>query len=417
MPQTAGARSLVSIDEAIDMVLAATRPLGAEEAPLLDALGRALARGIVAAEDIPPFANSAMDGVALRGADLQAGVRRFVLVDEIAAGRVSTVALAEGQAAKIMTGAPLPQGADTVVPVELTEQAGATVSLRDTVAPAANVRHAGEDVRRGEAVFTAGQVLGPAEIGLLASLGFERVPVARRPRVAILATGSELVRPGEPLAPGKIRNSNSPAAYGQVLGAGGEPVLLGIARDDPGETRGLLERALREDVVITSGGVSVGEFDFVKAVQDELGVERRFWGVKTKPGKPVAFGVHGDTLVFGAPGNPVAAMVAFEFYVRPAMLAMQGRRDIYRPHLWAEAEEDVRRTRDRVEARRCRLAQRAGGWSFTTTGPQGSGILRSMALADGLVFVPSGFSGGGPGTRLMVMLLEGTSSERPPFPT
>jgi molybdopterin molybdotransferase len=278
------------------------------------------------------------------------------------------------------------------------------------------VREAGEDLRLGELVFAPGQRLGPAEIGLLASLGFGRVRVARRPRVAVLATGSELVPLGSPVGPGQIRNSNSYTAFGQVREAGGEPVLLGIARDDREETRRLVARALEEDVAITSGGVSVGEFDFVKDVQDELGVERLFWGVRVKPGKPVSFGTRGATLVFGVPGNPVAAMVCFEFYVRPALLAMQGRKDVYRPHFTAVSEEPVAPARDRVEARRCRLGVRDGAWTFSTTGPQGSGILRSMALADGLVFVPTGFAGGPAGTALTVMLLAGSSTVRPPYP-
>jgi molybdopterin molybdotransferase len=265
-------------------------------------------------------------------------------------------------------------------------------------------------------VFASGQGLGPAEIGLLASLGCDRVRVARRPRVAILATGSELVPLGEVVGPGQIRNSNSYTAYGQVLQAGGEPVLLGIARDHREETRRLVARALEEDVAITSGGVSVGEFDFVKDVQDELGVERGFWGVRVKPGKPISFGTKGSILVFGVPGNPVAAMVSFELYIRPALLAMQGRADIYRPSCTALSEEPVAPARGRVEARRCRLRVRDGAWTFSTTGPQGSGILRSMALADGLAFVPSGSGGGPTGTALTVMLLAGSSAQRPPYP-
>ena len=236
---------------------------------------------------------------------------------------------------------------------------------------------------------------GPPSSGLLTSIGVDELTVARRPRVAIIATGSELVPPGRPLGPGQIRNSNSVTAWGQTLAAGAEPVLLGIAPDDPGETRRLISRALDEDAVITSGGVSVGDFDFVKQVEDDLGVERRFWGVATKPGKPFAFGVRDGRLVFGAPGNPVAAMVSFELYVRPALLAMQGRRDIWRPWLTAAASEPVKATRDRVEVRRCLLVRDdRGDWRFTTTGPQGSGILRSMVLADGLVFVPSAHAGG-----------------------
>ena len=273
-----------------------------------------------------------------------------------------------------MTGAPLPDGADTVVPVEDTREQDGRVFVGGEVPVGANVRRAGEDVAAGSLLLPAGAALGAAEVGLLASVGVERVAVARRPRVAILATGSELVAAGEPLGPGQIRNSNSFAAYAQVLAAGGEPVLLGIARDDREETRRLIARALEEDVVITSGGVSVGDYDFVKAVQEELGVERRFWRVRTKPGKPMAFGTRGDTLVFGAPGNPVAAMVSFELYVRPALLAMQGRRDLWRPYVVAAAGEPVKPSKDRVEARRCRLERdRRGRLALLHDRPAGLG--------------------------------------------
>jgi molybdopterin molybdotransferase len=407
---------VISIHEAIDAVLATARPLAAEEVPLLEALGRATAAEIVSPEAVPSFDNSAMDGYAVRGAELAGGRREFKVVVEIPAGRWFGEEVGAGEAAKIMTGAPLPPGVDTVVQVELTEQHGETLVVMETVWPGANVRRAAEDVAVGDVLFPNGARLGPAEIGLLASVSCQRVAVARRPRVAILATGSELRLPGQLLGPGQIRNSNSFTAYGQVLAAGGEPVLLGIARDDLDETRRLLAAALEHDVVITSGGVSVGEFDFVKQVQDELGVERRFWGVATKPGKPLAFGTRGDTLVFGVPGNPVAAMVSFEMYVRPALLALQGRSDLYRPYVFAAAEEPVEGSRDRTEARRCRLLHRGRGWGFTTTGPQGSGILRSMALADGLAFVPPEYPGGEAGAELLVMMLEGSAAERPPFP-
>jgi len=407
---------VISIDEAIDAVLAAVRPLPGEDVPLLDALGRATAVEIASAERVPAFDNSAMDGYAMRGAELEAGRREYTVAVEIPAGRWVGEAVAPGDAAKIMTGAPLPPGVDTVVPVELTEQHGDRLLVREPVQPGANVRRAGEDVAVGEVLFTPGARLGPAEVGLLASVGHESVAVARRPRVAILATGSELVPLGAPLAPGQIRNSNSFTAYGQVLAAGAEPALLGIARDDLDETRRMIAQALDYDVVITSGGVSVGEFDFVKQVQGELGVERRFWGVATKPGKPLAFGVRGDTLVFGVPGNPVAAMVSFELYIRPALLALQGRPDRYRPHVYAAADEAVKRTKERTEARRCRLLHHGRGWGFTTTGPQGSSILSSMALAEGLALVPPGYPGGEAGEEFLVMLLDGCSAERPPFP-
>ena len=408
--------ALLTIDAAIDAVLSAVAPLPAETVALLDALGRAAGDDIVSGEQVPSFDNSAMDGYALRGDELCAGRRTYRVTVEIPAGRHVAEPLEPGAAAKIMTGAPLPPGLDTVVPVELTSQTGDQLTIHEAVEPGANVRRAGEDVAVGDVVIPHGARLGPAEIGLLASVGVDRLPAARRPHVAILATGSELVPVGEPVGPGQIRNSNSYTAYGQVLGTGAEPVLLGIARDDLDETRRLIAAALEHDVVLTSGGVSVGEFDFVKQVQEELGVVRGFWGVATKPGKPLAFGVRGRTLVFGVPGNPVAAMVSFELYIRPALLALQGRRDLYRPYVFAASGEPVKRTKERTEARRCRLVRRDGGWVFTTTGPQGSGILRSMALADGLAFIPAGRPGSEAGASFMVLLLDGSSEERPPYP-
>ncbi len=410
---------MISLNEAIDLVLAAVRPLAAERVPLLEALGRAAAADVVSPADVPSFDNSAMDGfAAARRRPRRGAARRPAPSSPRSPPAAWPRRRSEpGEAARIMTGAPLPVGADTVVQVEHTEERDGRVFVRRAPAAGRNVRRAGDDVRRGDVVLPRGALLGPAELGLLTSIDVEELAVARRPRVAILATGSELVPPGRPLGPGQIRNSNSFTNWGQALAAGAEPVLLGIAPDDRDETRRLISRALDEDVVITSGGVSVGDYDFVKEIQDELGVERRFWGVATKPGKPFAFGVRDGRLVFGAPGNPVAAMVAFELYVRPALLALQGRRDIWRPWLTAAAAEPVKATRDRVEVRRCVLAHdERGDWRFTTTGPQGSGILRSMVLADGLVFVPSAHAGGRAGEPYLVMLLEGSRPERPPFP-
>jgi len=407
---------VISIHDAVDAVLAAARPLSDEEVPLLQALGRAAAGRIVSPEQVPTFANAAMDGFAVAGAELEAGRREFRVVVDIPAGRFVGEAVGPGDAARIMTGAPLPPGVDTVVQVEHTTVSGDAVTVETAPETGANVRPAGEDVAEGDVLFEQGAALGAAEVGLLAAVGIERVRVVRRPRVAILATGSELIPAGRPLQPGQIRNSNSFTAYGQAVAAGADPILLGIARDDPDETRRLLAAALENDVVVTSGGVSVGDYDFVKQVQEELGVQRRFWGIATKPGKPLAFGTHGDTLVFGVPGNPVAAMVSFEMYVRPAILALQGRRDVYRPWFRAAAAEAVGPTKERTEVRRCRLSHVDGRVRFTTTGPQGSGILSSMAGAEGLFFVPPHYPGGGPGVELVVMLLAGSATERPPYP-
>jgi len=406
----------VTIDQAIDEVLQTARPSGTEEVDLLASFGRTLANDVISPDHVPPFANSAMDGFALRAADQRGERPRLRVVAELPAGQSIDEMLVQGAAVKIMTGAPLPPGADTVVQVEDTDMVDADVVLRSPVTAGMNVRPVGEDVRRGDLLLAAGDVVSAADLGVLASAGLARVRVARRPRIAILATGSELVPVGSPLGPGQIPNSNSYTAYGQALDAGAEPVLLGIARDDAEVTRALLRRALDEDVVLTSGGVSVGDYDFVKQVQEELGVERRFWGVRTKPGKPLAFGVRGETPVFGVPGNPVAAMVTFEVFVRPLLLTILGRRHIWRPWVVAEAAEPARRTKDRPELRRCRLRHEEGRWVFSTTGPQGSAVLSSMALADGLALVPSGFAGAEAGESLPVMLLSGAASERPPFP-
>ena len=408
---------MITIDEALDRILTQVRPIGAEEVRLLDALGRTSAESIVSPEQVPDFANSAMDGFAVSGAELEAGRREFRVVVDIPAGTFVGEPIGRGEAARIMTGAPLPPGVDTVVQVEHTVVDDDVMTVETPPETGANVRDAGEDVNAGDVIFEKGTLLGAAEVGLLAAVGVERVRVTRRPRVAILATGSELVAAGQPLAPGQIRNSNSFTAYGQVAAAGGDPILLGIARDDLDETRRLMAAALENDVVITSGGVSVGDYDFVKQVQDELGVERKFWGVATKPGKPLAFGVRGSTLVFGVPGNPVAAMVGFELYVRPALLALQGRADIWRPWLYARSAEPVHRAKDRTEVRRCRLTHDPDGTiRYTTTGPQGSGILSSMAGAQGMFFVPARYPGGEVGTEMLVTLLAGSAAERPPYP-
>lgn len=408
---------MITINEALDAVMSAVVAGRVENVPLLEALGRTLAKDVVAPDDVPPFANSAMDGFALRAAD-QVGPRpRLRIVAEIPAGYTMPGVLSPGGAARIMTGAPLPPGADTVVKVEATTVVGEEVELTAPVTSGENVRRAGEEVHRGATLIESGELIGPAHLGVLASTGAAAVSVARRPSVAILATGSELVAVDRQPGPGQIRNSNSYTAYGQAIEAGAAPVLLGIAQDDREETRAMMRRALDEEVVVTSGGVSVGDYDFVKAVQDELGVERRFWGVRVKPGKPFAFGVLDDKLVFGAPGNPVAAMVTFEVYIRPALLKMQGRRDVWRPWVTAMSEEPVRRSKKRAELRRCRVWRaRDDTWRWTTTGPQGSAILGSMAAADGLALIPPEHPGGATGERMPIMLLSGSAPERPPFP-
>lgn len=409
--------TLITIDNALDAVLAEVCRLPVEQVDLLDALGRTAAGDVTSGDDVPGYANSAMDGFAVRSGDGLAAGTELRVVADIPAGSTATVTIGAGEAARIMTGGLMPGGADTVVQVEHTSAADGRVRLLAEVTAGENVRPAGEDLRRGATVVRAGDVIGPAHLGLLAAAGVPRVPVARRPRVAILATGSELVMPDEPVSVGRIRNSNAYTAYGQVLEAGAVPVMLGIARDDRNETARLLGAALDEDVAITSGGVSVGDYDFVKAVQEELGVQRRFWGVRTKPGKPLAFGVKDDTLVFGFPGNPVASMTSFEVFTRPAILSMLGRPAIWRPWFQATLTEPQKGCKDRPELRRCVIEERDGEHFVRTTGPQGSGVLSSMALADGLLLLGTDFPGAEAGAEVNVMPLEGEAAERPPFPS
>jgi molybdopterin molybdotransferase len=383
---------MISIDEARARVLAETAPLPAEVRRLETAFGYVLAEDVVSSLNVPPFDNSAMDGFAVFAADVvDAGPETpvaMVLEGTIPAGHVADRALNRSAVAKIMTGAPIPLGANAVVQSELAREEDGRVLIYQAAKPGANVRRAAEDVAVGDRVLLAGAVLGPAEIGVLASLGLAELRVHRRPRVAVLSTGSELVEVDQPLAPGKIRNSNGYAlqAYCQQVGA--EVTRLGIAPDDYDSTLRMVEQGLAYDVLITSGGVSVGEFDFVKNVQDALGVERRLWGVAMKPGKPLVFGVRGSTLVFGLPGNPVSALVSFELFVKPALLRLMGHKRVVKPLYKAIVEEEVLSKDSRTYVVRVRAWREADRWHVSSTGPQGSGILRSMVGANGLIFVP-----------------------------
>lgn len=399
----------ISIDEARARVLAEASPLPAEERPIEAAFGYVLAEGVVSSLNVPPFDNSAMDGFAVFAADVvDAGPDTpvaLVLRDTIPAGYVAEHHLNRGETAKIMTGAPMPQGANAVVQSELASEADGKVLIFEAAKPGLNVRRTAEDIAVGDRVLAAGAELGPAEIGVLASLGLPTLKVFRRPRVAVLSTGSELVEVDQPLAPGKIRNSNSYAlqAYCQQIGV--EVTRLGIAPDDYDSTLRMVEEGLTYDVLITSGGVSVGEFDFVKNVQDALGVERRLWGVAMKPGKPLVFGVKGRTLVFGLPGNPVSAMVSFELFVKPALLRLMGHKRVVKPLYKAIVEEDVFSKDGRTYVVRVRAWREDDRWHVSSTGPQGSGILRSMVGANGLIFVPGAPKGVRAGQEVDFLLL------------
>jgi len=400
---------MITIEEARARVLAEAVALQVESRGLEDALGAVLAEDIVAPHSVPPFDNSAMDGFAVRATDTVDATPEapalLTLGETIPAGKVATRSVASGEAAKIMTGAPIPEGADAVVQSELTEEVDGAIRILEAARPGKNIRRAGEDVTQGDQVLAAGAVLGPPEIGMIASLGFPTVQVHRRPRVAIISTGSELVEVDRPLGPGQIRNSNSYSLRAQCQQLGADVTALGIVADDYEATKELITKGLEYDVLLTSGGVSVGEFDFVKDVQDALGVERRLWGVAMKPGKPLAFGVRGDTLVFGLPGNPVSAMVSFELFVRPALLRLMGYRKTTRPSYRAIISEDVANRDGRVYVVRVRAWREDEVWHVSSTGAQGSGILRSMVGANGLAFVPGGPRGVRAGEEVEFLLM------------
>ncbi len=397
---------LLSADDALERILARIAPLAVVGVSLADALGAVLAEDVAADRDVPPFRNSAMDGYAVRGADVtKAGVRLKVL-GVVAAGSVPDRGVGAGEAIRIMTGAPMPEGADTVVRVEDTDNATDVVTIRHATPTGASVRAAGEDLRKGETILARGTLVRPAEIGVLATLGRSRVRVVARPRVAILSTGDEVVELDAEIRPGQIRDANRYSLAAAIRAADCEPQPLGIVRDTAEELRRALGNASKADAVVTSGGVSVGDHDYVKPVVSELG-SMDFWAIAIRPGRPLAFGElrRGDGRripIFGLPGNPVSALLTFELFVRPALLRMAGRAKLHRPRATARLLDRVEKPALLRLFARGVYDGRAG--TVRTTGPQGSGILRSMALANCLIDVPEGRLGAGPGETVTVIL-------------
>jgi molybdopterin molybdotransferase len=412
---------LITIAEARERVRASITRLGDEPAALDAALGRVLAEDVTSAIAVPPFDSSAMDGYAVvagPGGEVE-------LIGEARAGHPFSGVVAPGSAVRISTGAVVPEGASAVVPIERTtavkggdsgggvlvdrdiggELGHEWVSVPDTE-PGANVRRAGEDIPLNAVVLQAGARLGPAELGVAASVGRAELRCAQRPCVAVLITGDELTPPGEPLGPGRIYGSNGFALGAQVERAGGIVTTRVTVPDDPDGTRAAIARALDEtDVVLVSGGVSVGPHDHVKPALLELGVEERFWGVRLRPGKPTWFGTRGATLAFGLPGNPVSAMVTFQLFARPALQALQGAPPDA-PRAEARLDEPIRRNPQREQAVRVRLVQSENGpVARPTTGAQGSHVLTSMLGADALAFIPPGQGEVAAGERVEVELL------------
>jgi molybdopterin molybdotransferase len=377
---------LPTIEEALALVLSHVRRLELETVRVDDALGRVAGRDAVAEVDLPPFDSSAMDGFAVRAAETPGELR---LGGRSAAGRPADAVLTSGVAFAISTGAVVPEGADAVVPVEVTTTRDALVAVA-AVRPGENVRPRGGDIRAGEVVVSAGSRLGPPQVGALAAAGIATLACARAPRVAVLATGTELRRPGEPLGPGEIYESNSTLLAAQLRSAGAQPWLLDPVADDAEATRAALATGLEADVLITSGGVSVGRHDLVRPALAELGVEEVFWRVAVKPGKPVVFGRRGSTLVFGLPGNPVSSLVGFELFVRPALNALQGARSpgpSYEPGVLARS---LRRGPDRDELVRARTLPDSDRTALEPLGGQASHMIARAAAADALVLVPRG---------------------------
>ena len=404
----------LTVTDAQACILEAVKTLGVESVGIERCLGRVLAADILANRDQPPYDVSAMDGFALRSSDLAHGAATLEIVEDIRAGEMPTKTLATGQCARIMTGAPVPQGADAVIRVEDTEAlADNQTKILCAVKPGNDIRQRAESMRNGAVVLTAGTEITPGVIGMLAMVKCSNVTVYRQPSVAILSTGDELEGLNDPFDANKIPDANSHALMAQVLSLGIAPVMLGIARDDPDELRRHLQQGLQYDVLLVSGGTSVGVHDYVRPTLEALGVEMKFWRVAMKPGHPMAFGVasghDSGAFVFGLPGNPVSSMVCFEQFVAPALRRMTGKTKLYRRTVEARLARDVKHQPGRTEFIRVTLHKEEGGYAAISTGAQGSGILASMAHAEGLMIVPAESHGLMADTYVTVQLLDGMS--------
>jgi len=413
-------RTELAAAEALALILEETSPLAPESVDVRAAFGRVLAEPVVATRRIPPADNSAMDGYAVRRSDLAAAGRErpvsLRVAFEIAAGGAPQQALGAGEAARIFTGAPIPSGADAVVRQEDVRREGESVLVPLCPAPREHVRDAGEDVEPGELVLEAGTAIGAAHAGMLAALGRSVVSVRQRPRVALLSSGDELVEPDGDVAGGRIVSSNSYTLAAQCREVGAEPVYLGIARDTPEALEQRFRGGLRADVLVSSAGVSVGDRDHVRGVLAKLGCELRFWGVRIKPGFPLAFGRlagDGGPLVFGLPGNPVSAMVTFEEFVRPALRKLMGHRTLFRPLVRARLGERLAKKPGRLHFVRVALERRGGEIVARSAGNQSSGALLPMLRGHGLLVFPAEASELAAGEHADVQVLDPTFLDAP----
>jgi len=398
---------LLEFTEARRIVLASCALLGAERVDLSEALWRTLAEDVVSGDDVPSADNSAMDGFAVVAADTREATDdkpvALRVVGEIAAGPPPHATVRREQAARIMTGGVMPDGADAVVIVERAREKDGRVLIFSPAKPGQNVRRKGEDIRKGKVVYRSGELVRAAELGVLASLGFPEVSVFRRPVVAIVTTGDELIDVAEELSPGMVRSSNTYTLLGQVREAGGEAEVLGKASDREDELESMMKCGRKADMLITSGGVSAGEYDLVPKVAERIG-EVRFHGVAMKPGSPMAFGRIGETVWFGLPGNPVASMVCFEMFVRPAILKMTGRRRVFRPEVKVRTGTGITRSA-RVHFMRVSVEREDEELVAYPAREQGSGILTSVSVADGLLIVEAGEAALPRGTELTMQVL------------
>jgi len=383
---------MISVEEARATILREIALLGTERVDILSSLQRVIAEDIHSSYNIPPLDNSAVDGYAVRFCDIQTASEqqpvRLKILGDLPAGSLATQQVGAGETFRIMTGAPIPPGADTVVMQEDTAGQGSLVDIFKAGPAGVNIRRAGEDIKKGDCIVAAGTLLRPAHIGTLASIKKSMVTIYQQPRIAILSTGDELVDVDEELGSGQIVNSNSYSLNALVRDSGAVPLSLGIARDTKEELMRKFSEALHTDMIISSGGVSVGDYDYVKDVLQEIGLDMKFWKVAMRPGQPLAFGMIGSKPVFGLPGNPVSAMVSFEQFVRPSIRKMSGHTRLFRPVLEAVALEAVSAKQGRKYFVRCRVCFKEGRYVATTTGEQGSGILMSMAKANGLIIIP-----------------------------
>jgi len=400
---------MIPFDQALARILERVPRLGTEVVPLAEAAGRVLASRVAAVRPVPPVDNAALDGVAFRAADVDAASPRqpvrLRVIAEVAAGGRAQRPVQAGEAVRIMTGAPLPIGVDSVLGIEDVQLAEGEVAIPAPVRPGANLRRAGEDLGVGDVPVAPGTRLGPAAVGVLASMGLDRVEVAKRPRVALLATGNELLPVGAPWREGAIYSSNSIALAAYVSDAGGVPVDRGLVSDDLPATMRALDEALEADVVLTSGGVSMGEYDHVRVAAPRVGVEQVFWRVAMKPGKPFYFGLRGRTPLFALPGNPASALLVFEELVRPALLAMQGATRVVAPQFEAVLDVPYRQRAGRLGLVRATLTLVDGLPHVTPQVGQGSGILSSLATAEAVIRVPAEISELPAGARVLVRLL------------